>query len=136
MTSPLEVTQRLAAVVPRRRLHLLRAFEVLAPNARLRPLVVPLGPEVQWQANEAAVAHECVVETAQARSHRISWARRLKRVFNIDVQHFPNRGARELKVIVAIMERPVIEKILSDLGPDPQPPPWNRTREAGQGFAT
>lgn len=77
-----------------------------------------------------------MVETAQARSHRISWARRLKRVFNIDVQHFPNRGARELKVIVAIMERPVIEKILSDLGPDPQPPPWNRTREAGQGFAT
>jgi hypothetical protein len=39
--SPLEFMQRLAALVPRPRLHLIRFHGVLAPNARLRPEVVP-----------------------------------------------------------------------------------------------
>lgn len=36
------------------------------------------------------------------------------------------------KIIAAIVERTVIEKILSHLGLDPQPPPNGRAREAGQ----
>jgi hypothetical protein len=92
-------------------------------NAKLRPVVVPQGPEVQAQATEVAVADECQVETVQARPHRISWARLLKRVFDIDMQHCPNCGAGQLKIIAAILERPVIEKILTHLGLDPQPPP-------------
>jgi Putative transposase len=39
--SPLEFMQRLAALVQRPRLHLLRFHGVLAPNAKLRPLLVP-----------------------------------------------------------------------------------------------
>jgi len=35
-----------------------------------------------------------------------------------------------VKIIAAILERPVIEKIPSHLGPDPQPPPRGRAREA------
>ncbi len=42
--SPPELLQRLAALVPRPRLHLIRFHGVLAPNAELRPLVVPQGP--------------------------------------------------------------------------------------------
>jgi hypothetical protein len=137
--SPLEFMQRLAALVPalvpRRRLHLIRFHGVLAPNAKLRPLVVPQGPEVQEQASEVAGAGECEVETGQARAHRISWAQLLKHVFDIDMQHCPNCGAGELKIIAAILERPVIEKILTHLGLDPQPPPRGRAREAGQRFA-
>ena len=134
--SPLEFMQRLAALVPRPRLHLIRFHGVLAPHAKLRPLVVPQEPEVQEQATEVAVDEECEVETVQARPHRISWARLLKRVFDIDMQHCPNCGAGELKIIAAILERPVIEKILTHLGLDPQPPPWGRAREAGIDFAT
>jgi hypothetical protein len=52
------------------------------------------------------------------------------------MQHCPNCGAGEIKIIAAILERPVIDKILSHLGPDPQPPPRGRAREAGQDFAT
>jgi hypothetical protein len=89
---------------------------VLAPNAKVRPLVVPQGPEVQEQASEVAVADECEVETVQARLHRISWARLLERVFDIDMQHCPNCGGEELKIIATILERPVIEKILTHLG--------------------
>jgi hypothetical protein len=42
--SPLELMQRLAALVPRPRLHLIRYHGVLAPNAKLRARVVPQGP--------------------------------------------------------------------------------------------
>ena len=39
--SPLEFMQRLAALVPRPRLHLIRFHSVLAPNAKLRREIVP-----------------------------------------------------------------------------------------------
>jgi hypothetical protein len=45
--SPLEFMQRLAALVPRARLHLIRFHGVLAPNAKLRALVVPQGPAIE-----------------------------------------------------------------------------------------
>ncbi|MCU0921721.1 MAG: transposase [Burkholderiaceae bacterium] len=130
--SPLEFMQRLAALVPRPRLHLIRFHGVLAPNAKLRALVVPQGPPAQAQVATEAAAAECEVQTVQVRPHHISWARLLKRVFDIDMQHCPNCGAGELKIIAAILERAVIEKILSHLGLDPQPPPRGRAREAGQ----
>ena len=47
--SPLEF-MRLAVLVPRPRLHLIRFHGVLAPNAKLRALVVPPGPPAQAQA--------------------------------------------------------------------------------------
>jgi hypothetical protein len=47
----------------------------------------------------------------------------------------PNCGGGELRIIAAILERPVIEKILTHLGLDPQPPPKGRAREAAQDFA-
>jgi hypothetical protein len=86
-------------------------------------------------ATEAAAAVQCEAETTQVRPARISWARLLKRVFDIDMQRCPNCGAGELKIIAAILERPVIEKILAHLGLDPQPPPKGRVSEAGLHFA-
>nr|WP_234413882.1 transposase [Ideonella sp. A 288] len=130
--SPLEFMQRLAALVPRPRLHLIRFHGVMAPNAKLRPLVVPQGPEMRDQATEAAVAAECELEPVQAMPHRISWARLLKRVFDIDLDTRPNCGGGELKIIATILERPVIEKILTHRGLDPQPPPRGRAREVVQ----
>jgi hypothetical protein len=59
---------------------------VLAPNAKLRALVVPRVPlEREEATTEAATASECEVESAQARPHRIGWARLLKRVFSSDM---------------------------------------------------
>ncbi|GMV02625.1 MAG: transposase [Burkholderiaceae bacterium] len=136
--SPLEFMQRLAALVPRPRLHLIRFHRVLAPNARLRALVMPQGPPGQDEAAVQAAGGrpECERaaperEAVQARSHRIGWARLPARVFDIDMQHCPNCGAGPPKIIAAILERPVIEKILTHLGLDPQPPPRGRAREAG-----
>ena len=104
--SPLEFMQRLAALVPRPRLHLIRFHGVLAPNAKLRREIVPSPPE---QATAPACDH------AQGAPARLSWARLLKRVFDIDIEHCPNCGG-SLKIIAAIEDPPVIVKILAHLG--------------------
>jgi hypothetical protein len=132
--SPLAFLQRLAALVPRPRLHLIRYHGVLAPNARLRARVVPQGPPAQAHvATGAAAPAECEqAKPVRARAQHIGWARLLKRVFDIDLRRCPSCGAGELKIIAAILERPVIEKILTHLGLDPQPPPRGRAREIGQ----
>jgi len=49
--SPLEFMQRLAALVPRPRLHLIRFHGVLAHNAKLRALVVPAAPQATADAS-------------------------------------------------------------------------------------
>ncbi len=135
--SPLELMQRLAALVPRPRLHLIGFHGVLAPNAKLRALVVPQGPRGQEQPAPEGADPGCDTEAAHSRPGHISWARLLKRVFDIDMQHCPSCGGGELKIIAAILERPVIEKILTHLGLDSQPPPRDRAREASrQDFAT
>jgi hypothetical protein len=51
------------------------------------------------------------------------------------MQRCANCGGGELKIIAAIPQRPVIEKLLTHLGLDPQPPPKGRSREAREGFA-
>jgi hypothetical protein len=117
--SPLEFMQRLAALVPRPRLHLIRFHGVLAPNARLRAQVVPQGPE---QGADAAKPAGCAAECAHHHPVRLSWARLLKRVFDLDLEHCPNCGG-ELKFIAAILGQPVIEKILTHLGLQARAPP-------------
>jgi len=99
--APLEFMQRLAALVPRPRLHLIRCHGVLAPNARLRAAIVP-GP--------AENTSEHAAEHTHGAPARMSWARLLKRVFAIDVEHCPQCGGA-LKIIAAIEEPAVIAKI-------------------------
>jgi hypothetical protein len=53
---------------------------------------------------------------------RLSWAKLLKRVFEIDMAHCPNCGGQQ-KITVAIMGQPVIEKILTHLGLQARAPP-------------
>jgi Putative transposase len=54
--APLEFIQRLAALVPRRRLHLIRFHGVLAPNAKLRREIIPTPPEPATEPGCAARA--------------------------------------------------------------------------------
>ena len=59
---------------------------------------------------------------AQHRPVRLSWVKLLKRVFEIDMEHCANCGG-ELKIIAAIFEQAVIEKILTHLGLKEKAPP-------------
>ena len=48
-------------------------------------------------------------------------------VFEIDMEHSPTRGG-ELKIIAAILEQPVVEKILMHLGLQARAPPRSPAR--------
>lgn len=71
----MEFIQRLAALVPRPRLHLIWIQGVLAPNAQLRSPVVPV-PLQMTTAGEGDSGHE------HGKPIRMTWARLLKRVFD------------------------------------------------------
>jgi hypothetical protein len=107
--SPLEFIEKLVALIPPPRIHLTRFHGVLAPNHRIRGLIVPAPP-----APSRATAEE------KKGSHlrdprRLSWSELLKRVFQIDITSCPDCGGT-LKFIAAIIERSVVEKILTHLG--------------------
>jgi putative transposase len=112
---PLEFMERLAALVPRPRLHLIRFHGVLAPNAKLRSKIVP-APAERATETPSEDAH------AQSAPARMSWARLLKRIFDIDMEHCSNCGGA-LKIIAAIEDPPVIVKILTHLGIPTRAPP-------------
>jgi Putative transposase len=120
--SPLEFMQRLAALVPRPRLHLIRFHGVLAPNAKWRSKVVPQPSEDFKSLNATPTATDCQEPPQHGRPMRLGWAKLLKRVFNLDLTHCPHCGG-ELRIVSAILQRQAIEKILNHLGLDPQPPP-------------
>ena len=73
-------------------------------------------------APQEAKPAECEANCAHHRRVRLSWAELLKRVFDLDLEHCPNCGG-ELKIIAAILEQPVIEKILTHLGLQARAPP-------------
>ena len=104
---PLELMQRLAALVPRPRLHLIRFHGLLAPHAKLRAAIVA-SPAQQATEHPADHAH------APGSPARMSWALLLKRVFDIDVEYCANCGGR-LKIIAAIVDPAVIAQILTHL---------------------
>jgi hypothetical protein len=109
--------QRLAALVPRPRLNLIRFHGVLAPNAKLRPQIIP--GEKKNKSNPFDTSDDVPQSTT---SVRISWARLLKRVFDIDIEHCPHCGAN-MKINAAILESSAITKILDHLGIFTRAPP-------------
>jgi hypothetical protein len=115
--SPLEFMQRLAALVPRPRLNFIRFHGVLAPNAKLRAEIIPDGMKNKSKPTDA---NDDVPQSTT--SVRISWARLLKRVFDIDIEHCPHCGGT-LKIIAAILESGAITKILDHLGLPVRAPP-------------
>jgi len=58
----------------------------------------------------------------------MSWAKLLKRVFALDLEHCPNCGG-ELKIIAAIVKALVIERILTHLGLQARATPRAAARE-------
>jgi len=115
--SPLEFMQRLAALVPRPRLNLIRFHGVLAPNAKLRSEIIPGSRKNK---SNPSCTNDAVPPSSA--SVRISWARVLKRVFDIDIERCPHCGGT-LKIIAAILESGAITKILDHPGLFSRAPP-------------
>ena len=79
-------------------------------------------PQEIERPTQATAPVECEAICTHHRPARLSWAKLLKRVFEIDMEHCPNCGG-ELKIITAILEAPVIERILMHLGLQARAPP-------------
>jgi hypothetical protein len=106
---PLDFIARLAALVPKPRVNLTRFHGVFAPNSRHRALVTPAK---RGRGNKAKLADE--QPTATERRASMSWAQRLKRVFNIDIETCRECGGA-VKVIACIEDPVVIKQILDHL---------------------
>lgn len=122
--SKMELMEKLAALVPRPRVHLTRFHGVLAPHYKYRKMIVP-EPKAEAQVPEV-VTPETMLEklSDKKKKKRISWAKLLKRIFNIDIETCPHCGEK-VKIIAAIEDPKVIKKILDHVGiPSKPPSPW------------
>lgn len=122
--SPLELLEKLAALVPLPRMHLVRYGGCLAPHSHLRRAIIPT-PRQQG-VEEAATA------TA---SPRWSWAQLLKRVFALDMARCPFCPQGTLRIIAAITQGAVVRKILQHLKLAVDPPPIAPARLRQDAFA-
>ena len=107
---PLDFIARLAALVPKPRFHLTRFHGVFAPNSKHRAAVTSEGKEKQ----PSLPATTEPIADGEKRRGKMSWAMRLKRVFNIDVTVCRHcQGA--MRIIACIEDRQVINKILAHI---------------------
>ena len=114
--TPMELMEKLAALVPRPRVHLTRFHGVLGPHYKYRKQIVPKKPQTTTPPHLALVAAPVEADKPPtAAKKRISWARLLKRVFNIDVS-ICAKCKGQVKIIAAIEDPKVIKKILAHLG--------------------
>jgi hypothetical protein len=132
---PLTFLERLAALVPPPRAHLVTYHGILAPNAAYRDAVVPHpgsasrpGPLRRHRAGPAAPDDD-----DDERRRRLTWAQLLLRVFRIDVLECPHCGSRR-RLIALITDPPVVRDILVCVGLDPDPPPRAPPREDPPAF--
>ena len=97
--SPMELLEKLAALVPLPRVHLVRYGGCLAPHSHLRAVLIPT-PRQQGVEDE---------ETDTG-SSRCSWARLLKRVFALDMARCPWCQREVRRIIATISHGEVIRK--------------------------
>jgi hypothetical protein len=114
---PLDFLARLASLVPLPRVNLTRFHGVFAPHSALRRRIVPHAPARTKKAGpdeEGAFAH---------RHRAMTWAQRLRRVFNIDIETCERCGGA-MKIMACIQDPAVIRKLLRSAAPgEPQTQP-------------
>jgi len=109
--TPLQLIDRLAALVPPPRVHRHRYYGVLAPNSPLRPAVTAMA----LPATTLAAAAPPADEPALRRAARYAWALLLARIYEV----FPLRcslcGA-DMRIIAFITDPTTVRDILAHLG--------------------
>ena len=110
--SPLELVEKLAAIVPLPRVHLVRYAGCLAPHSTLREAIIPT-PRQQGVEGEEA----------QTGTPSWRWARLLGHVFALDMATCPFCRQGALRIIAAITQAEVIRKMLRHLKLAADPPP-------------
>jgi hypothetical protein len=135
--SPEDFIARLAALVPRPRLDLTRYHGVFAPSSPMRRAIVPkpasLGQRRKHKDSTAApAARQCSPTESRSDCNDpstapLTWAQRLKRVFEIDITLCPRCGG-QLRVIADVTDPELIRRILDHV--DRRAPPRLPPRHA------
>ncbi len=105
---PLDFLSKLAALIPKPRSHLIRYHGVFSSNNRWRSEIVPCKVVAKGKSKEKDD------DACKADKKSMTWAMRLKRVFNIDINQCEHCDGR-LKVIACIEDPAVIKRILNHL---------------------
>jgi hypothetical protein len=121
--SPLELLEKLAAIVPLPRVHLVRYAGCLAPHSQLRGAIIPT-PRQQGVGG---------VETNTG-TPRWSWARLLGRVFALDMATYQLCRRGSLRIMATITHEAVITRILRHLNLTSVPPPIAPARSRQETF--
>ena len=128
LLDPLDFLSKLAALVPPPRVHLLRYSGVFAPNAKLRPHVVPR-PQSEGARTHRGNEQEkhSADATAPLHTRRWRWAELIRRVFETDILRCPKCGRQGLPELTVIVDAGAIRRILGAVGlpadlPKPAPP--------------
>jgi ribosomal protein S27E len=112
---PLDFIARLAALVPKPRVHLTRFHGVFAPNSKHRALVTREAKEASSKSRELDALSD-----SNARRRKMSWAMRLKRVFGIDISVCKHCQG-PVRVIACIEDPQVIKQILAHINQPREP---------------
>lgn len=124
---PLDFLARLAALVPKPRTNLTRFHGVFAPNSKLRSEVTPAKRGKGRQRHGVELEDKTSAEKHAA----MTWAKRLKRVFDIDVQTCDACGGA-VKITAAIEDPVAITKILGHMdGQGAMPQAYHRPAVRG-----
>jgi hypothetical protein len=110
--APLELLEKLAALVPLPRVHLVRYGSCLAPHSTLREAIIPTPRQQGMEVQEASTA-----------SPHWSWVWLLHRVFALDMAHCPFCQCGTLGIIAVITQGEGIRKILCHLKLSADRPP-------------
>jgi Putative transposase/Transposase zinc-binding domain len=102
--SPMELIEKLAALVPPPRVNLVRYHGILAPNAKNRDKIVPKKPD-----------EEELRKSRGKSKNRLLWAALLKRTFGLNMEVCPHCSGR-MRVVAAITDRASIRRYLDGVG--------------------
>ena len=107
---PLDFISRLVSLIPKPRVNLTRYHGVFAPNSKSRAKITPAK---RGKRKLACFADETDQTPAEKRAS-MTWAQRLKRVFDIDIETCDKCGG-DVRIIASIEDPAVIQKILAHL---------------------
>ena len=118
--TPLELIDRIAALVPPPRIHRHRYFGVLAPNSPLRTAVTALAVAAATTP-PAPPPNPPAAEPAHRRAARYAWALLLARIYEVFPLRCPNCGG-EMRILAFITDAPTVRDLLAHLGEPIAPP--------------
>ena len=122
--TPQEFLEKLSAIIPKRKYHLVTWHGILAPHAKLRKKII-LNPEnKKSKIFDSKSKNDTHDDHADSRNpvKNSSWSKLLAKIFAIDVSSCPHCQS-PMEIVCAVMSRESISRYLKHQGLDPDPPP-------------